>query len=254
MIVKTDAIILRARKLRETSRFVTMYTASFGKLEVTAKGVRQPKSKLRGVLEPCGEISAVLYRKEHRASHYLSDAELLVTRKLLSNDFIRLSAAFAVVELVDAVMHDEEANATMYQVLRDTLRALDDASTDPDLVVLRFQLQLIHALGFAIQARMCAGCGNELDAAAERWFSPADGGFRCGGCGRGTSAGTKISGEAYTLLVWLENEDLQSSGPSVESSRARAELRGILNAYILHHTESRAVLRAGSMFARNAHG
>ena len=77
MIVKTDAVVLRARNLRETSKFLTMYTEAYGKLTVVAKGVRQPKSRLGGVLEPFNIISVVLYKKENRDVHYLSSAEII---------------------------------------------------------------------------------------------------------------------------------------------------------------------------------
>lgn len=255
MIVKTNAIVLRARKLRETSRFLTLYTEKFGKIDAVAKGVRVQKSKLRGVLEPFNEISAVIYRKENRGAQYLSDAEVVSARKHLTTDYERLSGAWAIAELADAVMHHEETNPRMYALLAASMTAIDDPERGPGSVVLEFQYALIHVLGFGIQAQSCSGCGRDLASAAERWFSPADGGYRCGACGRGDTPGTKISANAYNMLIsFASGQPQQRTGPTPESIRAEAELRGLLNAYILHHTESRMVLRAGAMFAKSAGG
>lgn len=247
MIVKTDAIVLRARNLRETSRFLTLYTAAFGKIDVVAKGVRTAKSKLRGVLEPFNELSAVLYRKEQRSVQYLSDAELLRGRPGIATHYDRLTAAFAVAELADTTMHHEEPNPAMYALLRVTLDGID-GDDDANVLFLRFQIGLIHLLGFSIRTSHCAQCGATLSPDGVRWFSVAEGGVRCGACGRGASGGTNLSGEAYTLLNSIVNGDREIAPPVADFRAAARELRGLLNAYILHHTESRAVLRAGAMY------
>ena len=44
-IIKTRGIVLRTMRMGETSRLVTLYTEDYGKLKVTAKGARKPKSK-----------------------------------------------------------------------------------------------------------------------------------------------------------------------------------------------------------------
>src|SRR5688572_11101322 len=43
VISKTDAIVLHARRFRESSKIVTLYTREHGKIGVVAKGVMQPR-------------------------------------------------------------------------------------------------------------------------------------------------------------------------------------------------------------------
>lgn len=251
MIVKTNAIVLRARKLRETSRFLTLYTEQFGKIDVVAKGVRQQNSKLRGVLEPFSEITAVLYRKEHRSAQYLSDAELLAPRRNLSGTYEKISAAFVVAELTDAVMHQEETNPAMYELLRDTLDALDRAEQGTACIVVEFQFRLIRVLGFDMVMDSCIRCNAPLASSAIRWFSPSDGGLRCGACGRTDVRGTKITPGAYNLLLSLGQPRAREVAPGTPCQPdAEQEVRGLLNAYILYHTESRVILRAGGMLTK----
>ena len=51
-VYKTQAIVLRQRKLGEADKIVTLYCAHLGKLDAVAKGVRRTKSRLAGNLEP----------------------------------------------------------------------------------------------------------------------------------------------------------------------------------------------------------
>ena len=44
-LYKTEAIVLRQRKLGEADRMVTLYTPNYGKLEAKAKGVRKTTSR-----------------------------------------------------------------------------------------------------------------------------------------------------------------------------------------------------------------
>ena len=51
-VFKTQAIVLRQRKLGEADKIVTLFSAQRGKLDAVAKGVRRTKSRLAGHLEP----------------------------------------------------------------------------------------------------------------------------------------------------------------------------------------------------------
>ena len=71
-IVKTRGIVLRSRRMGETSRMATLYTEDFGKLTVTAKGARRIKSKFGSALELMAEVQAVCYIRDTRNLQTLS--------------------------------------------------------------------------------------------------------------------------------------------------------------------------------------
>ncbi|MCL0053004.1 DNA repair protein RecO [Dehalococcoidales bacterium] len=48
---QTEAIIIKKTKLGEADRILTLYTPHLGKIQVVAKGVRHPRSKMAGYLE-----------------------------------------------------------------------------------------------------------------------------------------------------------------------------------------------------------
>ena len=73
MITKSEAIVLKSMDFRDSSKIVTFYTRSFGKLKGIAKGARQMKSKFGAALEPITRVSLVLYKKEHRDLQLISE-------------------------------------------------------------------------------------------------------------------------------------------------------------------------------------
>ena len=59
-VYKTPAIVLRQRKLGDTDKILTLYTANLGKLEAVVKGVRKTRSRLAGHVEPLTQATFML--------------------------------------------------------------------------------------------------------------------------------------------------------------------------------------------------
>ena len=61
-IYHTEAIVLSRFELGEADRVLTLLTPHDGKLKAIAKGVRRPRSRLGGAVEPFAELQLVLAR------------------------------------------------------------------------------------------------------------------------------------------------------------------------------------------------
>ena len=97
MILKTEAIVLRTMKYRETSRIATLYTKEAGKLSVIAKGARDGRSRLAGALQPMNHVAAVIYTRESRELQLLTQCDIIAASRALTDDLDRMAAAMAVV-------------------------------------------------------------------------------------------------------------------------------------------------------------
>ena len=252
MIVKTRAVVLRSKNLRETSKFLTLYTEGYGKLTVVAKGVRQPKSRFAGVLEPFNIISVVLYKKESRDVHYISSAEIIEPTWRLTAHFDSLATAFAVAELIDTTMQGEEGNPALFGLLTETLRSLGLRTQSPAVIFLSFQIRLIAFLGYGLDIRTCAQCSKHLEKEQHIYLDAAGGGALCTACAGALNAGTKLSSLAYDFLNFMitspENIAEQTTIPSSECM----ELHRVLNSYIVQHSESTHRLRASALMNASA--
>ncbi|MEK7247774.1 MAG: DNA repair protein RecO, partial [Chloroflexota bacterium] len=74
-LYKTEAIILRQRKLGEADRILTLYTPALGKMDAKAKGVRKMMSRLSGHLQPLNRV--VVQLAQGHAADVITGVETL---------------------------------------------------------------------------------------------------------------------------------------------------------------------------------
>lgn len=171
-VTKTEAIVIRQRRLGDADRIVTLITPLRGKVDVVAKGVLRSKSRLAGHLEPLTHVEVVL--AHGRSLDVVTQAQAVESFPALRGDLDRLSAALYLAELADRFTV-EHADATgLFALLHAALVRLDRG--DGQQVVTRTcELALLEATGFRPEWTRCLGCGVEVPADEARW-SPLEGG------------------------------------------------------------------------------
>ena len=188
MIVKTEAVVLKSMRYRETSKIVTFYTKAFGKLSGIAKGARALKNKFGAALEPMTYVSLVLYKKEHRELQLISQCDIVKLFPRLQSDLEKISVGLVVVELINAAMHSEERNEQGFHLVVEVLDELDRATKNFQNVLYYFRLHLLDLMGFRPNFQTCARCKKrlfqDLSDDTEVHFEPKSGGFLCNACSR----------------------------------------------------------------------
>ena len=58
---KTEAVVLRSIRYGEADRVLHLYSAAHGRIGAIAKGVRRPRSRFGGRLEPFFRLDLVLH-------------------------------------------------------------------------------------------------------------------------------------------------------------------------------------------------
>lgn len=199
-VYKTEAIVLRQRKLGEADKIVTLYTPNYGKLEAVAKGVRRPKSRLAGHLEVLIYTSAML--AQGRNLDVVTQAQAIDSFAPLREDLHRLSRALYAAELVDRFSPEGAESYHIFQLLLGTLRRLA-GTADADVVLRYFEMQLLDLAGFRPQLQRCLGCERALTPVPNH-FSPAAGGVLCPSCGSGNVGSRPLSVSALKVMRLLQ--------------------------------------------------
>jgi DNA repair protein RecO (recombination protein O) len=187
MITKTDAIVLKTMKFRDTSKIVTFYTRRYGKLKGVAKGAREMKSKFGASLEPMTRVSLVLYRKEHRDLQLISQCDIVRYYKKIQTEIERMSVALSILDLVNQLAHDEEENSDLYKLLVDTFDQLELAEKNYANLFYAFEIRLAGLFGFSPALEVCGGCGRKIEEfGGERSaiLQLSRGGILCPACAR----------------------------------------------------------------------
>jgi len=249
VIVKTEAVVLHARRFRESSRIVTLYTREYGKMSVVARGVVRPKSSYGPNLQPMGYLSVVIYRKEGRELQNLSTAEPLARFGVLTGSLERMTAGMAVVEIINAAMHDEDRNEALFEALVATLKMLNREDVDESSAYLWFLIRLSNLLGYAIRTNECGVCDEPVPTEGTIPYSLSLGAPLCAEH-RNAAGGRSLSPEAFGLLRRLcaaAADDLAGMSPA---TAAGAELLDMLTAFIRYHVEGLKRLKVRSVSAK----
>ena len=205
-VYKTEAIVLRSMDLGEADRVLTVLTPRLGKLRVIAKGVRRPRSRIGGALQPFSDVQLVL--AVGRTWDVVTSSSLEDPHLGLRNDLHSTAAAWYVVELADRFCEGAADSHDAFRLLAQALSALDAGGEVAREVVARwFELALLDAMGFRPELRICLECGADLEPDGNV-FSAAGGGILCPQCRHAGLGGRPISPDALKVLRHLQRSSL----------------------------------------------
>lgn len=237
MLTKTEAVVLRALKYRETSKIVTLYTEKFGKLNVVAKGAMLPTSKFGASLEPMSYILAVLYKKETRDVQFLSQADLIKPFLNLYSNYNKMILGLSICELVYKLIKFEEENPRIFKLLVNTLEKLNEAEKNEMNFLWFFIIHLLEVSGFKINFNSCISCGEKFsdeNLSKKVIFLSDKGGFLCSKCGSGMKA-SDYSVATFKSLVWLEKTRVENVTNLKIQSNINNEIHNLLMEYMAKH-------------------
>jgi len=273
MIVKTEAIVLKSMRFRETSRIVTFYTRRYGKLAAIAKGARNLKSKFGASLEPMTGVSLVLYKKESRDLQLVSQCDIIRPYKKIHSEIERMAPAMSVLELLHQLTHDEEEHPALFGLLEQTLDALEAAVRNFENFVYAFQLRMSALFGFAPVLASCVRCGT-----AQVYEGPLSmvtfrldkGGLLCRTCAETTNASpggltvrrldhspalpgrppslVAVRKTTARIMERLFSADLESLSVLEYPADVGNELNETLRSYLQYHFEDLRPLRSAQVF------
>ncbi len=229
-IEKIEAIVLRSYPLGDTSRIVHLLTPARGRLSVVAKGVRGPRSRFGGALEPFTRIDAVIYYKPDRDLQFLSQAEIRARRAVLASSVLRFAYASAVVELLEQTVVGEEPADALFALVESTLGELERVPEEALRgAFMSFIARFVSLLGYRPELGRCVACGREAGAGAA--WNPARGGTLCPACAARDATAVPLSGEARAAL-----RALVAGAPAPRFERALGdEIARALDAFLRLH-------------------
>ncbi|HVL33271.1 MAG TPA: DNA repair protein RecO [Actinomycetota bacterium] len=220
-LYKEQGIVLRAIKLGEADRIVTLLTQGSGKIRAVAKGIRKTRSKFGARLEPFTHVDLLMYKG--RELDIVTQADIITSFRTIRDDYSRFAAGEMILEAADRVIEDRERNTRMFMLVLNALRRLVE-DPDPGVVADGYLLRVTAMAGFRPSLSACAECGKP-DVGR---FSIQQGGMVCDGC---RSGGTIRVGEGTVpyLTALLDDRDV-----SVRDD-TRREASNIVRAYLEYH-------------------
>lgn len=225
---RDDAIVLRTYKLGEADRIIVMLTAEHGKVRAVAKGVRKTRSKFGSKLEPASHVAIQLYRGRGDLDT-VTQVEAKENLSALRDDLDRLTTAISMLEAVDHIAQDREANPELFRMLAGALRTV--AADNAPLTAAGFFWKLLALEGFAPMLDACVVCGRAEDLVA---FDLDSGGVRCAS----DRLGRPVSADALDIIRLMLGGHL-GAALQLPTSPAVVEVNTLAASAVEHHVERR---------------
>ena len=142
----TAAILLRKRKLSDTSLIVSWCTESLGCIQTVARGARRAKSPFAGKLDLFFETEIQITRSKKSNLHTLTEVVLKNPFGGIRENYRRTQAASYFVELIEICTESDHHEPNLFALLQ---RAFNYLSTnDPNLrAILHFETELARITG-----------------------------------------------------------------------------------------------------------
>jgi DNA repair protein RecO (recombination protein O) len=229
--VRTEAIVLRSLRYGEADRILHLITPQMGRVSAIAKGVRKPRSRFGGRLEPLFRVELQLY--EGRGDLFtVTSADTVAAHPRLRESGACLDAASRACDAVSRLTEPGDPSLAVFNLLTNELSVLDADPARAGLAhVLAFRVKLLLAVGFAPALGACASCGEREHLSG---FSGAAGGVVCSAC---ESNAFPLSPEAHGFLVTALGTPLAQAPGASELALRQAE-RAIAET-VEHHAHVR---------------
>ncbi len=182
MQLTTEAVVLRTIQYSDTSLICRLFTRSFGKVTVMAKGARRPKNPMGSILEPLTILEIMYYHKSGRDIQILSSAQLAAGSDNLRESYQKLTAGLTMVDMLDRCTRTEDPHPVLYRLITAVLKKLGEQNTSIFRVFDFFLYQLTVQLGFRPELEFCPQCRKPL---TEAVFSSETGELSCRNCSSG---------------------------------------------------------------------
>jgi DNA repair protein RecO (recombination protein O) len=200
-----------------------------GKVRAVAKGIRKTASKFGGRLEPASHVAFQCYRG--RELDIVTQVETIDANRALREHYGCLTHSVSMLEAVDQVALEREANPALYRMLERALRTLADRPSPA--VSTAFFWKLLSLEGFHPVVDTCARCGGE---GPFRAWDLGDGGVLCGACLLG---GRPIRPESAQVIAQIVGGGLTGVLADPPDERVLGEVERLAIASLEYHSERR---------------
>lgn len=142
----TAAILLRRRKLSDTSLIVSWCTDSLGCIQTVAKAARRPSSPFAGKLDLFFEADIQIRRSRKSNLHQLVEASLVNPFAGIRQHYLRAQAAAYFVELIELCTERDHHEPELFRLLKRAFNFLNENQPD-SRAVRHFESELARLAG-----------------------------------------------------------------------------------------------------------
>jgi DNA repair protein RecO (recombination protein O) len=231
---KTWAIVIKTLDYGESDRIVAFYTSDFGKVKGIAKGAKRSRRRFSNALEPFTLSRLIFFDKKEAGLVRIEGCDIVNTFPAIREDIRKIAFGCYLVELVDEMTAEREANPDLFNMLKAFLSLLSDDEAKAQILRI-FEIRSLSLLGYRPGLDRCLRCNETLEHGEPIHFSTQQGGLLCQRCSRGYYDLPTISPGTAKILQAAMEMDLSKIHRLKFSKQALSESDTILSKFIHYH-------------------
>ena len=152
----TKGLVLRAVDYKESDKILTVLTKDYGKITISARGARKPKSKYTATSQLLAYSE--FHFEERSGRYYLREGRAIELFAGLQQDITKLALGAYMVELLEAVSDADYMDAGLLSFGLNSLHMLSCGERDVRLVKAAFEIRLMCLAGYKPELEFCMKC------------------------------------------------------------------------------------------------
>lgn len=154
MLHKTQGVVFKYFKYRDTSIIVKIFTREFGIQTYIVNGVRSKSARSRIALyQPLTLLDLVVYRKNGAEINRISEVKCNHPFQTLSTDIKKTSIAIFLAEILYKCVREEEEDVSdLFDFIYHSIEMFDHINAGYENFHLQFLLKLARYLGFGVDS------------------------------------------------------------------------------------------------------
>ena len=242
MIINTEGIVLRQRKIANNRRMIVIFTKQYGKLSAGTSINEKSRSKSALALRPFTYAEYDIFKG--REAYSINSAQVSKSFYSIGEDIDRFMTASVFIEYLDKVLAEGEPMPKLFDLSLEFLKSISQAGKSAETLLLAYIFKTLKMLGVAPELGGCVNCGKGLDAFSRDAgkslapsFSVTSGGVICEECAEQekTDANALIYKPSFSIIdvfVYFDSKPLRTFERIDLKPEVSKEVRAILAEYV----------------------
>lgn len=244
MLVTTEGIVLKQRKISNNRRMIVIFTKSYGKISAGTNVNERSKGKSALALRPFTYAGYDIFK--NRGYYNINGVDVKQSFYSIGEDIDRFIASSRMMEYLDQILEEEQPKVKLFDMTLAFLEAVSEAESGFATMLYAYIIKSLGMLGVMPELRHCVNCGKTLEELrnsgndGKMVFSVSDGGIMCGDCLAEEKSGehTLIFSPEFDIVKTIQyfvDNPIAQFGRVVLKPEYTTEIRHILSEYIKYY-------------------
>lgn len=157
--IKIQAIVIDSKDYKDADKKLALFSVEHGLIWATIKGVKKPKAKLASIGQPFCYAEFLLNKKGD--FYTVMNASVIENFFEITSDFDKYIVGTTMLEFCKKTIKENDQSLELFVLLLKSLKQLEFESASSMAVLVRFLLDALAIIGYAVKVEECSCCGSD---------------------------------------------------------------------------------------------